>query len=129
MRYANAGHPKPLHIRRSAGKVVPLANVAGISQPVLGLFEQASYQTSEITLAPDDMVMLFTDGLYEVQNSREELYSQAMLVTGVEQRAQLPAPRLFDELLREIRTFSGAPGFADDVCILGMEYGGGRSVK
>jgi phosphoserine phosphatase RsbU/P len=124
MRYANAGHPKPLHIRRTAGKVVPLANAAGISQPVLGLFEAAAYQTTEVTLAPDDMVMLFTDGLYEVQNTREELYSQEMLVAGVERRAQLPAPRLFDDLMAEIRTFSGAAGFADDVCMVGVEYSG-----
>jgi phosphoserine phosphatase RsbU/P len=122
MRYGNAGHPKPLHIRRSAGRVVPLANAAGISQPVLGLFEEAAYQTSEVTLAPGDMVMLFTDGLYEVQDRQERLYSQAMLVGDVERRAQLPAPQLFDDLLAEIRTFSGDPGFADDVCMVGMEY-------
>ena len=40
MRYANAGHPKPLHIRRGTGKVEPLANADGKSEPVLGLFEK-----------------------------------------------------------------------------------------
>jgi phosphoserine phosphatase RsbU/P len=122
MRYANAGHPKPLHVHRATGKIAPLANAAGVSQPVLGLFESASYQTTETALAPNDMVMLFTDGLYEVQDRHEELYSQAMLVADVQRRAQLPAPRLFDELLEEIRRFSGNPGFADDVCMVGMEY-------
>jgi len=63
MRYANAGHPKPLHIRRSAGQVEPLANAGGKSQPVMGLFEGASYQTCEVKLSPKDVVMLFTDGL------------------------------------------------------------------
>jgi sigma-B regulation protein RsbU (phosphoserine phosphatase) len=125
MRYANAGHPKPLHIRRSAAEVVPLANVAGKSQPVLGLFEHSAYQTSEVTLAPRDLVMLFTDGLYEVLDRHEQLYTQAMLVAGVQRRAQLPAPRLFDTLLAEIRAFSGDLGFADDVCMVGMEYKGG----
>ena len=82
VRYANAGHPKPLHIRRGASQVMPLANATGKSQPVLGLFEQSAYQTSEVTLAPRDMVMLFTDGLYEVQDRNEALYSQAMLVAA-----------------------------------------------
>ena len=91
---------------------------------LVGLFEDATYQTSEVKLAPRDMVMLFTDGLYEVQGRNEELYSQAMLVAGVQRRAQLPAPQLFDELLAEIGGFSIEKGFADDVCLVGMEYAG-----
>jgi sigma-B regulation protein RsbU (phosphoserine phosphatase) len=124
MRYANAGHPKPLLIRRNARQVEPLANAAGKSEPVLGLFEDAAYRTSEVKLSPEDIVMLFTDGLYEVQDRNDELYSQAMLVAGVQRRAQLPAPQLFDELLAEIRRFSGDIGFADDVCLVGIEYVG-----
>jgi phosphoserine phosphatase RsbU/P len=125
MCYANAGHPKPLHIRRGAGEVVPLAGASGKSQPVLGLFENVAYQTAEVGLDPNDMVMLFTDGLYEVEDDKNELYSQAMLVAGVQRRVRLPAPQLFDELLAEIRRFSSDGGFADDVCLVGMEFMGG----
>lgn len=121
MRYTNAGHPKPLHLRRRAGGVEPLVNIGGKSQPALGLFEEASYQTSEVKLAPNDLVMLFTDGLYEVQGARQELYSQSLLVASVQQRLQLPARQLFDELLEEIQQFSIEGRFADDVCLVGME--------
>ena len=124
LRYANAGHPKPLHIRRSAGQVEPLANATGKSQPVLGLIEGAVYQTSEVALSPKDMVMLFTDGLYEVQDQNDRLYSQELLVAGVQQRAGLPASHLFDELLADIRRFATGRGFADDVCLVGIEYTG-----
>ena len=122
MRYANAGHPKPLLIRRSASRVEPLSNAAGKSQPVLGLFEDATYQTSEVKLNPRDLVMLFTDGLYEVQDRNDALYSQEMLVAGVQRRTQLPAPQLFDELLAEIRRFAADSAFADDVCLVAIEY-------
>jgi sigma-B regulation protein RsbU (phosphoserine phosphatase) len=122
LRYANAGHPKPLLIRRSASRVEPLANVSGKSQPVLGLFEDATYQTSEVKLDPKDLVMLFTDGLYEVEDRNNALYSQEMLVAGVQQRTQLSAPQLFDELLAEIRRFAADSAFADDVCLVAMEY-------
>jgi phosphoserine phosphatase RsbU/P len=124
-RYANAGHPKPLHIRRSAGRVEPLVNAGGSSQPVLGLFEETSYRTSEAKLVPGDLVMLFTDGLYEVQGAHDELYSQDMLMAGVQKRAQLPASPLFDELLAEIKRFSGDKDFADDVCLVGIEFAKG----
>ena len=125
MRYANAGHPKPLHIRRSAGQVEPLTNAGGRSQPVLGLFEGASYQTCEVKLSPRDVIMLFTDGLSEVQDPNNQLYSEAMLVAGVQRRAALPVPQLFDDLLSEIKRFSAQQAFEDDVCLVGMEFTGG----
>ncbi len=124
MRYANAGHPKPLHIRRNAGEVAPLTNARGLSLPVLGLFADAAYTTAEANLSPGDLVMLFTDGLYEVEDRQNELYSQALLVAGVRRRAQQPAAQLFDELLAEIRHFAADNSFADDVCLVGIEYAG-----
>jgi sigma-B regulation protein RsbU (phosphoserine phosphatase) len=122
MRYTNAGHPKPLHISRGGNKVEPLANIGGKSQPALGLFEQATYATSEVSLVPNDLVMLFTDGLYEVQDAKHELYSQGLLVSDVRRRVSLPASQLFDEILEQIRRFSAEGKFADDVCLVGMEF-------
>ncbi|HLZ53005.1 MAG TPA: SpoIIE family protein phosphatase [Verrucomicrobiae bacterium] len=124
MRFANAGHPKPLLIRRSAGRIEPLVNASGKSQPALGLFEDPPYQTTEINLVPGDFAMLFTDGLYEVQGPNEELYSQERLIMDVKDRLQKPAGQLFDELLAAIGQFSVDHEFADDVCLVGMEYKG-----
>jgi phosphoserine phosphatase RsbU/P len=124
MRFANAGHPKPLLLRRAAGTVEPLVNVTGQSQPALGLFDDPPYQTTEITLAPGDVVMLFTDGLYEVQGVNEELYSQERMVMDVRDLLAKPDGQLFDELLEAIRTFAVNHEFDDDVCLVGMEYAG-----
>jgi sigma-B regulation protein RsbU (phosphoserine phosphatase) len=124
MRFANAGHPKPLLVRRPANGVEPLVNVSGKSQPALGLFEDPPYQTTETTIKPGDLMMLFTDGLYEVQGPNEELYSQERLIMDVKSRLQKPAAQLFDELLEAIGNFSVDHEFADDVCLVGMEYTG-----
>ncbi len=121
LRYANAGHPKPLHVQRADTRVLPLGNACGRGQPALGLFEDAIYETSQSKLAPRDLVVLFTDGLYEVHNAANELYTQALLIEGVQRRAKLSAPRLFDELLEEIQAFSGSSTFSDDVCLVGVE--------
>ncbi len=121
MRFANAGHPRPLHLRRQAGKVDTLFNASGKSQPALGLFGEASYQSTEVQLAPGDLIMLFTDGLYEVQNTQRELYTQDLLTAGAKLRITLPASQLFDELIAEVRQFSDSGQFSDDVCLVGME--------
>lgn len=121
MRYGNAGHPKPLLLRRSADRVESLPNASGKSQAALGLFEKALYRTSEVTLAPRDLVMLFTDGLYEVEAPDETMYSQEMLLAAARQRLQSPAATLFDEILRAVEEFAGSKGFLDDVCMVGVE--------
>jgi sigma-B regulation protein RsbU (phosphoserine phosphatase) len=97
LRFANAGHPKPLLVRRSMGQVEPLANLTGRGQPALGLFEDPPYQTSEITLTPGDFLMLFTDGLYEVQGQNEELYSQERLMLDVKNFITHPPGILFGD--------------------------------
>ena len=122
MRFANAGHPKPLLVRRSAGSVEPLVNVTGQSQPALGLFDDPPYQTTEVALAPGDFVMLFTDGLYEVQGLNEELYTQERMMMDVQGLLSKPSGELFNELLEAIRAFSVSHEFDDDVCLVGMEF-------
>ena len=122
LRFANAGHPKPLIVRRATGRVEPLANATGRGQPALGLFEDPPYTTSEATLAPGDFLMLFTDGLYEVQGEHEELYSQERLMLDVQTLIAAPPGVLFDELLGVIRAFAVNGEFDDDVCLVGMDY-------
>ncbi len=124
MRFANAGHPKPLLVRRAARQVQPLANATGHSEPALGLFEDSPYQTTEITIKPGDLLMLFTDGLYEVQGPNQKLYSQERMMLDVESLLPKPTGELFDALLEAIRAFSLDHEFADNVCLVGMEYTG-----
>jgi sigma-B regulation protein RsbU (phosphoserine phosphatase) len=120
-RYANAGHPKPLLIRRNSGTVTALSNEGAGNRPALGLFEDAVYATSQCPLMEGDMMMLFTDGLYEVEGANEQLYSAEKLVDAVRRRNRLPAGELFDQLLAEIKEFALDKQFTDDVCLVGLE--------
>jgi sigma-B regulation protein RsbU (phosphoserine phosphatase) len=122
VRFANAGHPKPLVIRRATQQVEPLSNDCGRGQPALGLFEKPPYETSTAILAPGDFVMFFTDGLYEVQGQNEELYSQQRLVMDVKNLLHQPPGELFDSLIQSIRGFAINGEFDDDVCLVGLDY-------
>jgi sigma-B regulation protein RsbU (phosphoserine phosphatase) len=121
MRFANAAHPKPLVARRNSGQIETLKPATKTSQPALGLFEKAAYQTFEITLAPSDLVLLFTDGLYEVQSPAQELYTQEMLTAAANKNLSLPTAQLFDSLLQEVKGFAAGHEFTDDVCVVGVE--------
>jgi phosphoserine phosphatase RsbU/P len=121
LRYASAGHPKPLLVSRATGRVEALGNSGGKPNAALGLFEDGTYATIRRPLSEGDLVMLFTDGLYEVEGRNQELYTHEMLVQAVAARSKLPAGELFDDLLAEIRRFALGQDFVDDVCLVGME--------
>ena len=122
LRFANAGHPKPLLLRRAENSVKPLVNASGKSQPALGLFEDPVYSTTEIQIQPGDFLMLFTDGIYEVQGQHEELYSQERLMHDVKNLITRPPSDLFDELIAAVRAFALNGEFEDDVCMVGVDY-------
>ena len=120
LRYARAGHPAPLHLRRQAGVVEPLPfpSHAGAA---LGLFEKGSFLTSQRTLEAGDRILLFTDGLFEIPNDNDEDFGVERLLDAAHRRMALALPELLDGLIAEVRAFAGGQDFHDDVCLLGME--------
>lgn len=122
--YANAGHPKPFLIRRATNEVHLLTNSDGVSRPALGLFDESTYPASRCPMQARDLVVLFTDGLYDFEGPHGELFSPDWLMKQVSKRTQLSAGELFDELLDAIRSFSNSGQFMDDVCLVGMEVAG-----
>ena len=121
MQFASAGHPSPLRIRRSARTVEPLKDYDARHGPALGLFGESVYPTCRKEIELGDLVVLFTDGLYEVNGPGEEEYGQERLLSALGKRIHLSADQLFDEVLAEVEAFSGSREFPDDVCILGVE--------
>lgn len=120
LRYACAGHPRPLHLRRRQQAVSPLTFGNGAAGPVLGLFVESAYASAECAVATDDLILLFTDGLYEVPGATGE-FGPDRLLEAVRRRVHLPTKDLLDELLREVTGFSETGQFVDDVCIVGMD--------
>jgi len=121
LRYANAGHPVPLHMRRRAGVVEPLYSEEHMLGPALTVFEDTVYPTCTCPIEVDDAIVLFTDGLCEVDSPHEEYYGEERLLSAVRQRLNLPPALLFDEVLDEIGQFAGGQPFEDDVCLVGVE--------
>lgn len=117
--YANAGHPRPLHLRRHEGETSHL--VAAGRGRALGLFADAEYLTARARITPGDMIMLYTDGLFEVEDPDGELYTQEDLLDAVGKRRTLPTAQLFEQVLAEVHAFSRRPDFEDDVCVIGVE--------
>ncbi len=121
LRFASAGHPSPFRVRREAGTVELLKDSDPRHGPALGLFEKPIYPTCKAPMAQGDLFLLFTDGLYEVDNPAQEEYGQERLMAAVRKYYRLPTDALLDELLEDVQRFSRVHDFDDDVCLVAMD--------
>ncbi|MFZ0827717.1 MAG: SpoIIE family protein phosphatase [Verrucomicrobiia bacterium] len=120
--YASAAHPDPLQLLRHEGKVEPMAALDGGKKgPALGLFKEAQFPTYRRRMNAGDVILLYTDGMIEVEGRDQEMFSQESLTAIVKKHAGLPTKEMLSALLAEIRQFSGQHEFTDDVCLVGVE--------
>ena len=73
--YINAGHNTPI-LRRNAGAVERLT-VGGLP---LGILADASYESGSLVLESGDWLAIFTDGVVEAMNQRDEEYGEQRLL-------------------------------------------------
>lgn len=118
--YANAGHPKPILLRRDTGEADFLRNNDAKCHPALGLFPKAEYPSSSCALREQDVILLFTDGAYDVEHDGEIL-SPEWLRDQIKSRARMPIKTAFEEILAQLKQFNGPGEFTDDVCLVAME--------
>lgn len=117
--FANAGHVLPL-LRRSTGVV---SRVAYSSGPPLGIVAHAQYREETISVAAKDILLLATDGVFEVLSAPRRPCS----TMGQCQFTELvgSAPHDIGEISRRIvATAQASAGPRDDLTLLGLQIGG-----
>jgi sigma-B regulation protein RsbU (phosphoserine phosphatase) len=123
LRYANAGHPNPLRVHCASDRAETYPLNGSKHGPALGLFDDAVYPNSQCELSPHDTLLLFTDGLFEVEGPGGDIYDYRRLLEAVNRRRELPAFELCHEVIEEVQRFSAGRRFSDDVCLVAMEVG------
>jgi phosphoserine phosphatase RsbU/P len=112
--YINAGHNNPI-LRRASGQIERL-NVGGLP---FGIMPDAKYASDSVTLAPGDWLIIFTDGLVEAENARQEEYGEARVFGVLEGSATTTPTDLLKRLMAALDLFVGSTPQHDDVtCML-----------
>lgn len=119
-RYTSAGHPRPI-LRRASGSVEQLGNGGA----VLGVFPTWQYKDSVVTLAPGDMLVLFTDGITEAAKPEGDEFGEERLIHLVGVLGGQPPARLNEKLLEDVKAFCGAP-LEDDVTLITIAAGAAK---
>jgi len=112
LRYTNAGHLPPLLIRK--GQVREL-NVDGL---VVGAFSFASYDESTLQLEPDDLLVLYTDGITEPENVYGEEYGEQRLRSLVLANCHRDPKDLAEMIVASVQDWVGQAEQFDDVTLL-----------
>src|SRR5262245_15523027 len=108
IQYANAGHDLPYH-RRADG----VAELRAVGMP-LGLMPGTRYEEHELTLAPGDSVLFYSDGLVEAHNVRRELFGFPRLQAFVERHSMVDGAATIQALLADLALFTGPDAEQED---------------
>ncbi|MBN1918412.1 MAG: SpoIIE family protein phosphatase [Verrucomicrobia bacterium] len=118
LEYSNAGHLAPVVIRPGLDGVIRLEE--GRNLP-LGVAPGTRFDQSEFTLEPGDSVFLYTDGIMEARNAKEEEYGDGRLDALLGGRDASP-----DELIalvrRDLAVFTQDRPQHDDLTALAFRY-------
>lgn len=127
--YCNAGHNQPVIIRK--GKQPELLQMR--PNIALGLMEGFPYKNESLTLAPDDILLLYTDGVTEAMNIHHEQFGESRLIAALSSthndntstHNDNAAPTSthndhIDSLLSAVESFVGKYEQSDDITILSL---------
>jgi serine phosphatase RsbU (regulator of sigma subunit)/PAS domain-containing protein len=112
LRWARAGHLPPVLVR--GGEAAPLPLLKGM---LLGAVPDAPFEEGEVRLAPEDTLLMYTDGLVERRDSSVEESLTHLLST-----ASRTAPTALDQQLDRLLTYSRSDT-DDDTCLVGVRVG------
>lgn len=118
VRYVNAGH-KPPFIIHSRGDVSVLESTGGIG---LCLKKEFDYSAKCVYLAPNDSILLYTDGVTEAESRDRGQFSAERLRSCLEQRGSAPPSDMIRGVFRALDQFSGGAVQSDDLTLLALQY-------
>ncbi len=113
--YVNAGHNPPVILRKSAAACQVFRLDPG--GPVIGLLRQR-YQQDYFPLEPGDLVVLFTDGVPESMNARNEEWGEDRLIGFAKTCHGLPAVEAMTRILAAAEAFAAGASQHDDMTLV-----------
>ena len=108
--YVRAGHNEPFLLRAS-GKFERL----DAGDLPLGIEPNAPYLSTEITLAAGDLLLIYSDGLIEAVNGRDEEFGEQRVIDLLKTAPRESAEQTLQRLLRSVHAFTGPRRQYDDL--------------
>lgn len=111
--YVNCGHIPPLLL----GPKMESRELKAGGFP-LGIFKEISLQSGEITLDPGDLLVLYSDGVVEIEGDSGEEFGRVRLAETILRSRGDSAEDIIKKTVEATRDFSGVDGFLDDFTLM-----------
>jgi sigma-B regulation protein RsbU (phosphoserine phosphatase) len=115
--YVNAGHNPPLFYRAASKELTTLKG-HGLA---LGVMKDIVLEEHVIDMAPGDLILMYTDGVTDAINSREEEFGTERLVDLVMINAHQTVDCIVDEITHAVTEFAGEGVRFDDVTLVALK--------
>jgi sigma-B regulation protein RsbU (phosphoserine phosphatase) len=121
--YTYAGHPPVLLKQRKGGdwSRVELPADSGLTNPSLGVFDDALFEQGTLPLAPGDRFCLYTDGVTDCPDPADQPFGERCLRDALARHDQHPLSTAKAGILNELRRHAAGPLTADDTTLLMVE--------
>ncbi len=116
LRYSAAAHPPLLLLRDGAVRAIEENGL------LLGAFPSAVFSTAVHPLAPGDRLVLYTDGVIEAADAKQEEFGQSRLQALLRKGAHLAPQAAADLIIGSVQTWSKSQD--DDLTVLVCDYTG-----
>jgi sigma-B regulation protein RsbU (phosphoserine phosphatase) len=114
-KYARAGHPPPLLLRKE-GSMESLSAEGGL----VGIFPDAIYDDGHVQLAPGDRLFIYSDGI-EVAFALDQALDTRQWKQELENRRHLPTEQIVTELSEALDKETGSLQPRDDLSLIVVE--------
>lgn len=118
IRFCNAGHNYPLLIRAD-GQCVVLENQGGL---VLGVLDDAVYETATLSMQTGDLLFLYTDGVTEAMNAQSLFFSEDELRKCLGSIEGKTSQNVIDAILAAISEHVSGHPQHDDITTLALRF-------
>lgn len=118
LQYINAGHNTPI-LRRNSAAIERL----GVGGVPLGIQQDAAYAAAEVTLAPGDWLVIFTEGLVEAENQVAEPYGEDRLLSVLQTGVTSTPDVMLQRMIAEVNSFVGSTPQHDDITCIVIKAG------
>jgi phosphoserine phosphatase RsbU/P len=115
--FISAGHNPAWVFRKGTGKIEWLVS----DHYVLGMFDFASYQSRPLHLCKGDILAVYSDGLIDAENQRNEMFGEKRLLNLIRQEASSGSHALERKLLNSIDEFTEGTPQTDDITFVVVE--------
>ena len=123
LRYCNAGHNAPVRVQNEALRVKSAEMLPCIANIPLGVLEGYEYLEQTFQMEVGDTLFLYTDGLTEAENEKNELFGDQRMLQAIQKwKPQMTASESISDIQKTVSAFVGNASQNDDLTMLTIRF-------